>query len=186
MNSIKGKFRGRGPQKDLTRVNAMIREEKVRLVGEAGEQLGVVPTREALEKAQDLGLDLVEVAAKADPPVCRLMDYGKFKYQQSKKAHESKKKQTVIQVKEIKFRTRTDTHDMEFKVKNVIKFLDQGNKVKISIMFRGREMAHRDLGLVVLNKVKEMVVEHGVVEAQPKLEGRNLMMVLGPVAKKPA
>jgi translation initiation factor IF-3 len=125
----------------------------------------------------------VEVSPSADPPVCKIMDYGKFKYQQSKKAQEAKKKQTTIQVKEVKMRPRTDTHDLNFKVKHIMKFLEEGNKVKVTIRFRGREMAYTNQGLALLQKVLEMVKEYGAVEQQAQREGRQLSMVLAPLKK---
>jgi translation initiation factor IF-3 len=129
-------------------------------------------------------LDLVEVSPHASPPVCKVMDYGKFKYQESKRAQEAKKKQTVIQVKEIKMRPRTDVHDLDVKIRNIVRFLENGDKVKVTIRFRGREMAYTDQGYDLLIKVAERVKEYGVVEQHAKREGRQLMMILGPVKKK--
>jgi translation initiation factor IF-3 len=144
----------------------------------------VIETQEALAYAEERGLDLVEVSPHATPPVCKVMDYGKFKYQQSKRAQEARKKQTVIQVKEIKMRPRTDVHDLDVKIRNIIRFLEAGDKVKVTIRFRGREMAYTDQGHELLLKGAERVKEYGVVEQHAKREGRQLMMVLGPVKKK--
>lgn len=165
------------------RINRQIRIPQVRLIGDGGEQVGVVDIEVALAYAEERGLDLVEVSPQARPPVCKVMDYGKFKYQQSKRAQEAKKKQTVIQVKEIKMRPRTDVHDFDVKMRSIFRFLEAGDKVKVTIRFRGREMAYTDQGLELLEKVAEQVEGHGVVEQHAKREGRQLMMVLGPVKK---
>jgi len=143
----------------------------------------VVAIDEALRTAEDLGLDLVEVAAKSDPPVCRIMDYGKFKYEASKKQHEAKKKQTVIKVKEIKMRPKTEIHDYQFKLKHALEFLEQGNKVKVTVQFRGREMAYQSMGITLLRKFAEDSQELGAVEQQPRAEGRTAQMVLAPIKK---
>ncbi|MCD6534614.1 MAG: translation initiation factor IF-3 [Deltaproteobacteria bacterium] len=169
---------------EKVRVNRQIRISQVRLIGDAGEQVGVIDTQEALAYAEERGLDLVEVSPHASPPVCKVMDYGKFKYQESKRAQEAKKKQTVIQVKEIKMRPRTDVHDLDVKIRNIVRFLESGDKVKVTIRFRGREMAYTDQGYDLLVKVAERVKEFGVVEQHAKREGRQLMMILGPVKKK--
>jgi translation initiation factor IF-3 len=153
-------------------------------VGDEGEQLGIVGLREALLKAEDMELDLVEIAPMAKPPVCRIMDYGKFKYRESKKQHEAKLKQKQIQVKEIKFRPGTDEADYQVKLKNLIRFLDEGDKTKITLRFRGREMAHQELGMELLKRVEADLLEFGVVEQFPKLEGRQMVMVLSPKKKK--
>ncbi len=165
---------------DETRVNEDIRSEKVRLISEDGRQLGIVSIREALEASREKGLDLVEVASNADPPVCRIMDYGKFKYQASKKEQEGRKKGKAFQVKEIKFRPHTDEHDLEYKIRNLKKFLAKKNRVKITVMFRGRELAYKEAGLELLNRVAEDVAEAGSVDQPPKQEGRNLTMVIVP------
>ncbi len=154
------------------------------MIDETGTQLGIISLNEARAIASERGLDLVEVSPNADPPVCKIMDYGKFKYQQSKKAQEAKKKQTIIQVKEVKMRPRTDTHDLNFKIKHIIKFLDEGNKVKVTIRFRGREMAYTNQGLALLQKVLDLVKEHGNLEQQAQREGRQLSMVLAPLKNK--
>jgi len=142
--------------------------------------LGIMPTRQALDLAREKGLDLVEVAPNAEPPVCKIMDYGKYKYQQSKRAQEAKKRQTVIQVKEVKVRPKIEEHDLQFKLKNIRKFLDERNKIKVSMIFRGREIAHTSIGVQVLNRIAEEIGEEGVVEQSPKLEGRNLSMIIAP------
>ena len=143
-----------------------------------------MPLKKALEIAYDRGLDLVEVAPKANPPVCKIMDYGKFLYKQKKKLQEAKKKQTVIQVKEIKIRPKIDTHDLNTKLNNIKKFLTKGEKCKVTVIFRGREIFHHNQGLELLNKIKEEVKDLGKVEQEPKLEGRNMSMVLAPITTK--
>ena len=155
-------------------VNEMIRASSVRLISDEGSQLGIMSIN--VEK----GLDLVEVAPSADPPVCRIMDYGKFKYQASKKSQEARKKGKTFQLKEIKFRPHTDDHDLDYKIKNLKKFLEKKNRVKLTVMFRGRELAYRDMGLELLNRVAEAVEEEGTIEQDPKHEGRNLTMVIVP------
>lgn len=152
------------------------------MVDEEGGQLGILSVDDALKRAEDIGLDLVEVSPNASPPVCRLMDYGKYKYQMSKKAHEAKKKQTVILVKEVKFRTRTDEHDFQFKLRNIKKFLAQGNKVKAAVFFRGREITHPDIGRSILDRIVEATKDEAVVEMATKFEGRNMILILGPLA----
>ena len=136
-----------------------------------------------MDMAEAAGLDLVEISPNATPPVCKIMDYGKFKYEQQKRESEARKKQKVIEVKEVKFRPNTDTHDYEVKMRNVFKFLEKGDKVKITLRFRGREMAHQDLGRELLNRVAEDVKEVGKVENMPKMEGRQMIMIIGPAAK---
>ncbi len=150
----------------------------MRVIDDDGTQLGVMSSDEAYSKAQEEGLDLVEIAPTAAPPVCKIMDYGKYKYILSKKAHQAKKKQSIIHMKEIKLRPRTDKHDIEFKVKHIRKFLEEGNKVKILIFFRGREIQHPYLGEEILNKVAAEVEDVGVVEQKPRLEGRKMSMVI--------
>jgi translation initiation factor IF-3 len=154
------------------------------LVGLDAEPLGIVSLSEAMAKADELETDLVEIAPKATPPVCRLMDYGKFKYAQSKKMHEAKTKQKNVQVKEIKFRPGTDDNDYNIKLRNLIKFLGDGDKTKVTLRFRGREIAHQELGMAMLKKVQADLEEIGVVEQFPKMEGRQMVMVLAP-NKKP-
>ena len=162
------------------RVNEQIRVPEVRLIGPDGEQIGIMPIREALAQAGEAHLDLVEVAPQANPPVCRIMDYGKFKYQQSKKQAEARRRQTTIQVKEIKVRPKIEEHDMGFKLRNSRRFLSDGDKVKISVIFRGREIAHTDRGLKILTQMAEALAEVGTVEQAPKLEGRNMSMIVSP------
>jgi translation initiation factor IF-3 len=166
------------------RINALIRVPQVRVVDDDGEQLGIMETAAAITVAEDKGLDLVEVSATAKPPVCRIMDYGKYKYQMSKKAREAKKKQTVILVKEMKFRVKTDEHDFQFKVRNIKRFIEDGNKVKVILMFRGREITHTELGRNKLVRVGEELKEIASVDVQPRLEGRNMTMILTPIAPK--
>jgi len=153
------------------------------LVGEEGEQLGIVTVREALAMAEEREVDLVEISPTAQPPVCKLMDYGKFKYQQSKKKHEAKLKQKQIQVKEIKFRPGTDDGDYNVKLRNLIRFLTEGDKAKITLRFRGREMAHQDIGLALLKRVEADLAEVGTVDQFPKLEGRQMVMMIAPKKK---
>ena len=159
---------------------------EVRLSGIENEPLGVININEALRMAGELDVDLVEISATAIPPVCRLMDYGKFKYQEQKKAAEAKSKQKVIEVKEIKFRPGTDDGDYNIKVRNIKRFLEDGDKCKITLRFRGREMAHQELGMRVLERVRDDLTEMAIVEAMPKLEGRQMVMVLAPRKKSPA
>ena len=165
---------------DGPRINGAIRVPKVRCIDPEGEQLGVIDTIEAIQKAEDFGLDLVEVQPNADPPVCKILDYGKFKYEAQKRANEARKKQKIIEVKEIKLRPNIDEHDYQVKMRNVQKFLNSGDKVKVTLRFRGREMAHQELGANVLTRVREETVEFAKVEAMPKLEGRQMIMVLAP------
>jgi len=161
-------------------VNDKIRAPEVRLIGREGQQLGVLPLKKALELATQDELDLVEVAPNATPPVCKIMDYGKFKYQQSKRSQEAKKKQTVIQVKEVKIRPKTDEHDLLVKIKHIRRFLGQKDKAKITILFRGREIAYADQGMKVLERIQAELKDEVVVEQAPKMEGRNLVMVVAP------
>ncbi|AEB10132.1 Translation initiation factor IF-3 [Desulfobacca acetoxidans DSM 11109] len=158
----------------------MIRATEVRLIGPEGEQVGIMPLTEALARAAEAALDLVEVAPQANPPVCRIMDYGKFKYLQSKKVQEARKKQTIIQVKEVKFRPKIEEHDVAFKIKNIRRFLAQKDKTKISLIFRGREIAHPQIGIDLLNRVATELEDIGTVEQPPKIEGRNLTMIIAP------
>lgn len=162
------------------RINEEIRVKEVRLVGDNGEQLGIIPVKEALRMAQEKELDLVEVSANAKPPVCRIMDYGKYRYEQSKREKEARKKQKIISVKEIKLRPNIEDHDLQTKAKNIAKFLKEGDKVKVTMMFRGREMAHAELGKVLLDKVAVEMQEIANIERQPKIEGRNMIMILAP------
>ncbi len=158
----------------------MIRAPKVRLIDEKGKQVGILSVSEALRMAEDAGLDLVEVSPTAEPPVCKLMDYGKYKYMMRKKAHEAKKKQSIIHVKEVKLSPKTEEHDLQFKLRNIKRFLEHGNKVKVGIFFRGREITHPELGVEMLKRVTEEIKDYGVVEQEPKLEGRNMSMLIAP------
>ncbi|MBI4383822.1 MAG: translation initiation factor IF-3 [Nitrospinae bacterium] len=165
-------------------MNNMIRVKEVNVIGANGEPLGVFPIYQALSLAQETNLDLVEVAPTANPPVCRIMDYGKFKYKQSKREHEARKNQKVVHVKEVKFRPNTDQHDFEFKIKHVQRFLEAGDKAKVQIFFKGREILHREHGEKVLQRIVEATEEYGMIEQTPKQEGRALVMVLAPKGKK--
>lgn len=166
------------------RINEEIRVKEVRLIDQDGEQAGIVSIQQALEMAEQAELDLVEISPNAEPPVCRIMNYGKFLYEKSKTAKEQKKKQKVVQVKEIKFRPGTDEGDYQVKLRSLIRFLEDGDKAKITVRFRGREMAHQDIGFDVLERVKNDLAEISVVESAPgKLEGRQAVMVLAPKKK---
>ena len=154
------------------------------MIGEDGQQVGIVSVQTALTMAEEAGVDLVEIAPLAKPPVCRLMDYGKFKYYEAKKAHEAKLKQKQIQVKEIKFRPGTDEGDYQIKLRNLIRFLQEGDKTKVTLRFRGREMAHQEFGMRLLDRVRTDLDPYGTVEQFPKMEGRQLVMVLAPTKKK--
>ena len=155
----------------------------MRLIDADGEQAGIVSIRDALAQAEDAGLELVEIAPLATPPVCRIMDIGKFKYQAAKKAHEAKLKQKQIQVKEIKLRPRTDENDYQIKLRNLKRFLEDGDKVKVTLRFRGREMAHQEFGMRQLERIKADLIELGNVEQMPKMEGRQMVMVIAPIKK---
>ncbi|MFC1542629.1 translation initiation factor IF-3 [Pseudomonadota bacterium] len=163
--------------------NYEIEAAEVRVIGHDGEQIGVVKLEQAIAKAEAVGLDLVLMSPNAKPPVCKIIDYGKYKYEQSKKANEAKKKQHVIQIKEVKVRASTDQHDLEVKLKRVVKFLEQGNKVKLSVRFRGREMAYTERGADQLKHIAEEVKELGKPDKMPKLEGRQMIMILNPLKK---
>ena len=165
---------------DGPRVNHQINVPQVRLVREDGSMVGVVPTREAISMAADAGLDLVEVSPNAEPPVCKILDLGKFKYEEQKRKNEARKKQKVIEVKEIKLRPGIDIHDYEVKMRSVHRFLEEGDKVKVTMRFRGREMAHQELGVKVLDRVKSDLDEIAKVESQPRMEGRQMIMVISP------
>jgi len=165
---------------DEIKVNESIRARTVRLIASEGGQLGIMTLREALDIASEEGLDLVEVAPNSDPPVCRIMDYGKFKYEGSKKNHEARKKGKTFQIKEIKFRPHTDEHDLGYKIRNLKKFLGNKHRVKLTVMFRGRELAHRETGMVLLKRIAGEIAEEGTIDQSPKHEGRNLTMVITP------
>jgi len=163
---------------DGVRINAQIRNEKVRLVGADGEMIGVVSIREALSAAEEVGLDLVEISPNAEPPVCKILDYGKFKYEQQKKANEARKKQKIIEVKELKLRPMIEDHDYQVKLRAAKKFLEEGDKVKFTLRYRGRELAHQELGLKVLLRMKADLADLSKVEQEPKMEGRQMIMML--------
>jgi translation initiation factor IF-3 len=163
------------------RVNDRIRSDEIRLIGAEGENVGVVTPSRAMEMADEVGLDLVEISPNANPPVCKIMDFGKYKYETQKKEAEARKKQKIIEIKEVKFRPNTDTNDYDVKMRNVFKFLDNGDKVKVTLRFRGREMAHLNLGRELLERVAADVEGHGKVENMPKMEGRQMIMLIGPV-----
>ena len=171
-------------QERTHRINGEIRVPEVRLTGLDGEMIGIVRTSQALAMAEEADVDLVEVAPNARPPVCRLMDYGKFKFQEQKKAAEARAKQKVIQVKEIKFRPGTDENDYQVKMRNIKRFIEDGDKVKITLRFRGREMAHQEIGMRQLERVRDEMGELIQVESMPKLEGRQMVMMIAPARKK--
>lgn len=166
------------------RINGEIQAREIRLIGIDGEPIGIMSSRDALKLAEEADTDLVEISPNAAPPVCRLMDYGKFKYQEQKKAAEAKAKQHVIQIKEIKFRPGTDENDYQVKLRNVKRFLEDGDKVKITLRYRGREMAHQEIGMRLLERVRDELAEQAQVESMPKLEGRQMIMMLAPPRKK--
>ncbi|MGI9440666.1 MAG: translation initiation factor IF-3 [Parvibaculales bacterium] len=168
------------PSRHGPRVNSQITSAKVLVIANDGEKLGVIDLDSALAMAEERGLDLVEVSPNADPPVCKIIDYGKLKYQEQKKASEARKRQKTVDVKEIKMRPNIDTHDYDVKMRAVIRFIDEGDKVKVTMRFRGREMAHQNLGMDLLERVSSQVEEIAKVEAMPKLEGRQMTMVLAP------
>ena len=165
------------------RVNEDITAQQVRLIGSDGQQLGIMATADAMKQAVGEGMDLVEISPNADPPVCRVLDYGKFRYQDSKRKAAAKKKQKQMQVKEVKFRPGTDIGDYEVKLRNLRKFLENGDKAKVTLRFRGREMAHQELGLELLKRVESDLVDYGSVEQYPKMEGRQMVMVISPKRK---
>ena len=168
------------PSREGPRVNDDIQVPEVRLIDDTGDNRGVVSMAEARQLAEDTGYDLVEISPHADPPVCKLLDYGKYKYEAQKKANEARKKQKTIEVKEIKLRPNIDQHDYEVKMRSVTRFFEAGDKVKVTLRFRGREMAHQELGMNVLNRVREDMNEVAKVEQFPKMEGRQMVMVLTP------
>ena len=166
------------------RINERIRVPEVRVIGDDGEQLGVMETRDAVRRAREQGLDLVEVAPNAEPPVCRIIDYGKFQYEAKKKANEAKKKQVIITVKEVKFRPGTDDHDYDYRMKHAREWLTDGDKVKATIWFRGREMTHRELGARILEKLERDLADVGEVEMRPRMEGNQMFIILAPKRHK--
>jgi translation initiation factor IF-3 len=165
------------------RINERIRCPEIRLIGAEGENVGVVTPAQALQMAEEAGLDLVEISPNATPPVCKIMDFGKFKYEQQKKEAEARKKQKIIEIKEVKFRPGTDKHDYDVKMRSVLKFLGNGDKVKVTLRFRGREMAHQDLGRQLLEQIAGDITEFGKIENMPKMEGRQMVMMIGPLPK---
>ncbi len=168
------------PTRDGPRVNEDIRVPQVRVIDEAGEMLGVMSAQDALRRAYDVGLDLLEISPNAVPPVCKITDYGKFKYEQQKKANEARKRQKVVEIKEIKVRPNIDDHDYDVKMRSARSFIDEGDKVKVTLRFRGREMAHQDLGVKVLERIRVELGELVKVEQMPRLENRQMIMVLAP------
>ncbi|MGB9495739.1 MAG: translation initiation factor IF-3 [Azonexus sp.] len=172
-------------QNKAHRLNDEITVPEIRLQGVEGEQLGIVNIRAALQMAEEVGVDLVEIAPTANPPVCRIMDYGKFKYQEQKRAHEAKLKQKQVQVKEVKFRPGTDENDYQIKLRNMTRFLEEEDKVKVTLRFRGREMAHQEFGMRQLERIKADLEAIGQVEQMPKMEGRQMIMIIAPAKKKP-
>ncbi|SFT87378.1 translation initiation factor IF-3 [Selenomonas sp. GACV-9] len=170
--------------RDSLRINEEIHIREVRVTSATGEQLGIMPTREALRMAEEQHLDLVEVAPKAKPPVCRIMDFGKYRYEQQKREKEAKKKQKVISIKEVKLRPNIEQHDFDVKLKNALRFVEEGNKVKVTIMFRGRELSHPELGKEVLSRVAEKLGDSVSIERNAKLEGKNMTMIVAPKVQK--
>jgi len=168
------------PSRDGPRANEQINAPQIRLIDYTGDNLGVVPIGDALARAQETGLDLVEISPNADPPVCKILDYGKLKYEEQKKRNVARKKQKIIEVKEIKMRPNIDVHDYDFKMRAIHRFLDEGDKVKVTMRFRGREMAHQEIGMQVLQRVREDLQELAKVEQSPKMEGRQMTMVMAP------
>ena len=168
------------PAREGPRINDEIRVPQVRLIDDAGEMIGVMSAREALIRAYDVGLDLVEISPNAVPPVCKILDYGKYKYEQQKKANEARKKQKVVEIKEIKVRPNIDDHDYDVKMKQMRNFIGEGDKVKVTLRFRGREMAHQELGVKVLERIRNDLTELVKVEQMPKLENRQMVMVVSP------
>ncbi len=178
--TIRRPFKADAPVKEGPRSNREIRIPRVQLINDEGQNLGIVPTDEALRMAEEAGLDLVEISPNAEPPVCKILDLGKLKFANQKKAAEARRKQKIVEVKEIKMRPNIDTHDYEVKMRAMNRFFEEGDKVKVTLKFRGREMAHQELGMKLLQQVKEDTVTIAKVEAEPKLEGRQMMMVLAP------
>jgi translation initiation factor IF-3 len=178
--TIRRPHRAPQPVKEGPRANSEIRVPRVQLIDSEGKNLGEVPIERAIQLAEEAGLDLVEIAPGAVPPVCKILDLGKLKYESQKKAAAARKKQKIIEIKEIKMRPNIDTHDYEVKMKAVRRFFEEGDKVKVTLRFRGREMAHQELGMELLNKVRDETAEIAKVEAEPRLEGRQMMMVLAP------
>ena len=178
--TIRRPFRAPPPTKEGPRINHEIRIPQIQLIDAEGTNHGVISTSEAIAMAEAAGLDLVEIAPTSVPPVCKILDFGRFKYQSQKKAAEARKKQKTVEVKEIKMRPNIDTHDYEVKMRAILRFFEDGDKVKVTLRFRGREMAHQDLGMKLLERVRDELTEQAKVEAEPKLEGRQMIMVLAP------
>jgi len=183
---IPRRFDRRPPERDRTRINERIRVAEVRLIGEDGEQIGVTPIDKALEYARERDLDLVEISAEASPPVCRVLDYSKYKYEQEQKRKAARKHQQQVTIREMKLRPKIATHDYETKKGHILRFLKDGSKVKVTIMFRGREQAHPERGEALLRKLAEEIEEFGAIEQQPLREGRNMHMILVPSKGAPA
>ena len=180
-NTIARRPHNAPPQRETgPRINERIRAPEIRLIGAEGENIGVVTPARAMALAEEAGLDLVEISPNAEPPVCKIMDFGKFKYEQQKREAEARRKQHIIEIKEIKFRPGTDTHDYDVKMRSVMKFLEEGDKVKVTLRFRGREMAHQELGLELLQRVAADIGDNGKIESMPKLEGRQMVMMVAP------
>ncbi|MFH1117014.1 MAG: translation initiation factor IF-3 [Pseudomonadota bacterium] len=178
---MRGRPRGPVAAEPKVRVNQRIRAAKARVIAPDGEQLGILDVPEALRRAEEFGLDLVEVAPNSDPPVCKIMDYGKFRYEESKKEHERKKKQATVVLKEVKLRPKTEDHDLDYKVKRLKTFIGENCKVKVTVMFRGREITHPDQARKLLEKVLTLVADAAQVEQPPKFEGRSMTMILSPL-----
>lgn len=173
MTSPKGKG-------DDTRINQMINAPRIRVIDANGDMLGVLPVNEAIRKAEIAGLDLVEIVPNAEPPVCKIMDYGKYRYEAQKKQHEARKKQKIIQTKEVKLRPTIGEHDLEIKLRNTMGWLEEGDKVKFSLKFRGREMAHQDIGMALIRKIEEKMQDKCKVEVAPRFEGNQIIFLIGP------
>jgi translation initiation factor IF-3 len=180
LTAIRRPYKAAAPTKEGPRINEEIRVREVQLIDDKGANVGVVPIERALQMAQEAGIDLVEISPNQTPPVCKILDFGRFKYQSQKKAAEARKKQRTIEIKEIKMRPNIDIHDYEVKMKSIHRFFEEGDKVKVTLRFRGREMAHQELGSKLLDKVKADTAPIAKVEAEPRLEGRQMTMVLAP------
>lgn len=178
--TIRRPFRAPPPTKDGPRTNDEIRVREVQLIDHEGQNRGIVPTQEALDLAVEAGMDLVEIQPNAEPPVCKILDYGRFKYQSQKKASETRKKQKTVEIKEIKMRPNIDDHDYDTKMKKIFEFIGEGDKVKVTLRFRGRELSHGQLGMLLLQRVQADTVEIAKVEAHPRMEGRQMLMVIAP------
>jgi translation initiation factor IF-3 len=180
LKAIRRPFRATAPTKEGPRINREIRVPQVQLIAESGDNLGVLSIAEALAAAAEAGLDLVEISPNSTPPVCKILDFGKFKYETQKKASEARKNQKIVEIKEVKLRPNIDTHDYEVKMKSMLRFFEDGDKVKVTLRFRGREMAHQDLGFKLLAQVREETLAIAKVESEPRIEGRQMVMVLSP------